>query len=292
MFLNTTSPRRSFSIPININLQGARRRQTRELLHTASAQQQESSRGVDGRGGQRVRSQMPVSSVGEDRAVLLGFTMMAFSVLMFFVVGITMVKPYVNSDWEEASCVMLHSEVLEEWVDCRGVSSVPCLRVKVNLTGSNQTATLHFDEEPIPLAPECFYIPKCLMDRAELQTEVEKVKNSLDTQLRITSSCLADHIRYPKDAILNRKYTYEKALFALLWPCLMLGGGALLVGLVKLTQFLAHVSSEMCSKASAERVTSRHTQEQLYKLLRRSSIMMNPDCKTDQDTVCGHGTGT
>lgn len=42
---------------------------------------------------------------------------------------------------------MLRTEILEEWVDCRGVSTVPCLRVTVNLTGSNQTALLHLDEE-------------------------------------------------------------------------------------------------------------------------------------------------
>ncbi len=51
------------------------------------------------------------------------------------------------SNWEEAGCVLMKTEILEEWVDCRGVSTVPCLRVKVNLTGSNQTAFLHFDEE-------------------------------------------------------------------------------------------------------------------------------------------------
>lgn len=42
---------------------------------------------------------------------------------------------------------MLRTEILEEWVDCRGVSTVPCLRVTVNLTGSKQTALLHLDEE-------------------------------------------------------------------------------------------------------------------------------------------------
>lgn len=42
---------------------------------------------------------------------------------------------------------MLGTEILEEWVDCRGVSTVPCLRVTVNLTGSNQTALLHLDED-------------------------------------------------------------------------------------------------------------------------------------------------
>lgn len=68
----------------------------RNLFHSTAGQEQESGRWGGGRGGQRARSQMPVSSVGEDRAVLLGFSMMAFSVLLFFVVGIHMVKPFVK----------------------------------------------------------------------------------------------------------------------------------------------------------------------------------------------------
>lgn len=124
----------------------------------------------------------------------------------------------------------------------------------------------------ISFLPQCFYIPKCQMDRTELQKEVENVKNSLDSQLGSTSSCFTDHTRHPGDAILNRKYTYKTSLFALLWPCLMLGGGALLVGLVKLTQYLAHLSSEMCSEAAGGRQTSRYTQGKLYRLLRRSSM--------------------
>jgi len=50
--------------------------------------------------------------------------------------------------------VLLQADILEEWVDCRGVSTVPCLRVMVNLTDSNQKAFLHFDEESAPLTPE------------------------------------------------------------------------------------------------------------------------------------------
>uniref|UniRef100_A0A8C2WS29 Potassium calcium-activated channel subfamily M regulatory beta subunit 3 n=1 Tax=Cyclopterus lumpus TaxID=8103 RepID=A0A8C2WS29_CYCLU len=256
MFLNTASPRRPFTIPININLQGARRQQTR---------------GVEGRGGQRARTQMPVSSVGEDRAILLGFAMMAFSVLMFFVVGIT-VNILFSSHWEEASCVLLQADILEEWVDCRGVSTVPCLRVTVNLTASNQKAFLHFDEESVPLIPECFYIPKCQMDRTELDEEVLKVKNSLDTQLGGTLSCFADPATHPRDVILSRKYTVKNALFAMLWPCVMLGGGALLVGLVKLTQCVAHLSPETCSVAAVGRLASRYTQGKLYRTLQISSM--------------------
>lgn len=59
-----------------------------------------------------------------------------------------------SSNWEEASCVLLKTEILEEWVDCRGVSTVPCLEVKVNFTGTKQTAFLHFDEELVLYALE------------------------------------------------------------------------------------------------------------------------------------------
>nr|XP_033960143.1 LOW QUALITY PROTEIN: calcium-activated potassium channel subunit beta-3 [Pseudochaenichthys georgianus] len=258
MFWNTASPQRSFTIPININLQGARRRQT--------------CRGLDVWGG----TQAPVSSVGEDRAILLSFAMMAFSVLMFFVVFITMVQPYVNSNWEEGvRCVLLQADILEEWVDCRGVSTVPCLRVTVNLSYSNQRALLHFDEESLLLAPGCFYVPKCQTDRAELEDEVLKVKSSLDSQIGVTSSCIAAPSGHPRDVILNRKYTLRIALFTLLWPGLMLGGGALLVGLVKLTQCLAHLSSGS-SEAAEGRRTPRHSQGKLYRMLRRSSSQAPP----------------
>ena len=110
------------------------------------------------------------------------------------------------------------------------------------------------------------------MDRTELQDEVQKVKNSLDTHLGRKSSCFADLTRHPRDVILSRKYTLRKILFALMWPGLMLGGGVLLVGLVKLTQYLAHLSSEMCSETAGNKLTSRCTQGNLYKLMRRSSM--------------------
>lgn len=119
---------------------------------------------------------------------------------------------------------------------------------------------------------QCFYVPKCRMDRTDLQDEVQKVKKVLDNQLGNMSSCFTDHMSHPRDVILRRKYTLRKSLFSLLWPCLMLGGGALLVGLVKLTQCLAHLSSEMCSETAGSRLTSRYTQGKLYRLLRRSSM--------------------
>lgn len=108
------------------------------------------------------------------------------------------------------------------------------------------------------------------MDSAELQNQVEEVKNNLDAQRVRTSSCLTDHTRHPGDAILNRKYTYSKALRALLWPGLTLAGGALLVVLVKLTQHLAHLSAEA---RRAARLARRHAGGKPCGLLRGSSTL-------------------
>lgn len=68
----------------------------RELVQAASAQELDWNRGLDGGGVQPSRAQTLEPSVGEDRAILLGFSMMAFSVLMLFVVGVTTVKPYLS----------------------------------------------------------------------------------------------------------------------------------------------------------------------------------------------------
>ncbi len=69
--------------------------------------------------------------------------------------GYTQMILLFSSHWEKkVNGVLLEPEILKEWVDCRGVSSVPCLRVKVQFMGSNQTAFLHFDEESVLLTPE------------------------------------------------------------------------------------------------------------------------------------------
>ncbi|CAL8281027.1 unnamed protein product [Lota lota] len=257
MFLNRTAPRGSYKVPISINLHGARRRPTRALLQSSPVQEQMRRVGDDG----GLKAQIPVSSAGEDRAILLGFTMMAFSVLMFFVVGITTVKPYVNSNWaERASCVLVQVELLQEWVECRGVSTVPCLRVSVNHSGSSRVALLHHDEDSLRLAPECFYVPKCKTDESALQAEALVVKDNLEEKLGETLACLIDPAKHPDDALLQRKYTLRRALLALMWPGLMLGGGALLVVLVKLTQWLGLMHRDLGRRSPEDRHCSLHVQ--------------------------------
>lgn len=128
----------------------------------------------------------------------------------------------------------------------------------------NNNLTLSFSSQ-------CFYIPKCQMDKDDLRNEVQEVRKRLEHHMGRNYSCLSDHKNHPNHVIWHKKYTLRRVLYGLLWPCLMLGGGALLVGFVKMTQCLAHMSSEVRIETVRGRLTSRCTQGKLYKLVRRSS---------------------
>ncbi|KAL2097216.1 hypothetical protein ACEWY4_006423 [Coilia grayii] len=244
MFVAPPSPRGSFSIPVNMNLQGSRRRQTRALLYQMQEPQRRNGR--DWRCSERARPQALLSSVGDERAVFLGFIMIAFSILMYFVVGITVVKPHLQSDWsEETNCSLIQAEILDEWVDCRGLSRFRCVQVFVNVSSSGRKLRLHYDEGSIDLYLECFYAPKCQHNESDLLQEARKIKQSLDKLRGEALRCRFSAEHYPEDAILYRKYTRWLTLGYLLWPSLMLSGGVLLVGLVKLNQRLAHLCAEL-----------------------------------------------
>lgn len=109
------------------------------------------------------------------------------------------------------------------------------------------------------------------MDKGDLQNEVQEVRKRLEHHLGRNYSCLSDHKNHPNHVIWHKKYTLGRVLFGLLWPCLMLGGGALLVCFVKITQCLAHMSSEVRNETARGRLMSKCTRGKLYKLLRRSS---------------------
>nr|XP_015216120.1 PREDICTED: calcium-activated potassium channel subunit beta-3 [Lepisosteus oculatus] len=251
MSLQPASRRGSCGVPVQITLQCARRRFTRDMSGSVSVQDPR-SRARDGKGTDRCRSQPPVSSAGEDRAVLLGFAMMAFSVLMLFVLGITVVKPYMLSSWsEQANCTVIRMEILEDWVDCtficgvdcRGQAKYPCLQVFVNLSSSGQKAVLHYNDEVIQQNPKCFYIPKCLRDGDELLSDAKRILRSLHPGRGSPFSCHYSPDKQPRDAILFKKYDSAVVLHCLLWPSLLLVAGALVVAMVKLTQHLSQLAA-------------------------------------------------
>ncbi|XP_058602761.1 calcium-activated potassium channel subunit beta-3 [Onychostoma macrolepis] len=264
MLLNK-SPRGSFSVPVSITLHGARRRHMRY-----QAQMQENGKWRKAREmkcNEKARAQIPESSIGEDRAVLLGFTMMTFSILMYFLVGIVMVKPSLYSDWKPNNCTLVHIDLVDEMMDCRGLDSFKCLRVLVSST-PEKTLRLYHDEDAVKNRPKCFYTPKCQRNKTEQEAEANNITDALIMKGENLTCYLS--ATYPNDAIFKRKYTVQTALYYLLWPSLMLFGGILLVGLVKLNQHLAF----LCTEISREEVLgkqSKLTEGRIYRLLRRKT---------------------
>ncbi|XP_078524137.1 calcium-activated potassium channel subunit beta-3 isoform X2 [Lissotriton helveticus] len=211
--------------------------------------------GYDGvKGADKTKKQ--VSNAGEDRAILLGFTMMGLSVLMFFLLGITILKPYMLSAWkEESNCTTLQTDIMDDWVDCSftcGVdchvqSKYPCLQILVNLSHSGQKAILHYNEEAAQKTPKCFYIPKCQRNKNDLLNIVLDIKDFFDNKNDTPFSCYYSPDSNSEDVILIKKFDRMIVFHCLFWPSLMLIGGALIVGMVKLTQHLSVLCEEYCS---------------------------------------------
>ncbi|XP_031758019.1 calcium-activated potassium channel subunit beta-3 isoform X2 [Xenopus tropicalis] len=201
------------------------------------------------------------SNAGEDRAMLLGFTMMGLSVLMFFLLGITILKPFMLSVWnEESNCTIIQADIMEDWVDCsftcgvdcHGQSKYPCLQVLVNVSNSGQSAVLHYNEEAVQVNPKCFYIPRCQRDKNDLLDGVMNIKEYFDRKNDTPFLCFHRPESKPEDVIFIKKYDRSVVFHCLFWPSLMLLGGALIVGMVKLTQHLSLLCKVYCSASKEE----------------------------------------
>ncbi|KAK7818602.1 hypothetical protein U0070_001577 [Myodes glareolus] len=224
-----------FSIPVQITLQGGRRHQGRPALVASGRSNGDLL---------KVHPKLP-SSAGEDRATLLGIAMMASSVPMFFLLGTTVLKPFMlSSSREESNCTTIHTRIAEDWLDftstcegsCQDQGGYPCLQVFVNLTHSGQELLLHYDDEAVRSNPKCFYTPKCHRDRTDLLNSVRDIKEFFDHK-NGTFTCF-----YSSDGqmgVVLRKSGHKVIFHCLFWPLLTLLGGALIVGLVRLTQHLS-----------------------------------------------------
>ncbi|KAM9190140.1 LOW QUALITY PROTEIN: calcium-activated potassium channel subunit beta-3 [Dugong dugon] len=200
-----------------------------------------------------VHKKLP-SSAGEDRAMLLGFAMMGFSVLMFFLLGITILKPFMlSTQGEESNCTVIHTQITDDWLDCAftcgvdcGQGKYLCLQVFVNLTHSGQKALLRYNEEAVQINSKCFYMPKRHRDRNDWCNSALDIKEFFDHKNGTPFSCFYSPDSQSEDVILIRKYDQMVIFLCLCWPSLTLLGGALIVGMVRLTQHL----SLLCEKYS------------------------------------------
>ncbi|KAL4608170.1 calcium-activated potassium channel subunit beta-3-like [Arapaima gigas] len=256
-----TSDRGSFSVPVHINLLNARRKQPRQMSRTVSEADGRSQARYRGC-GDRLSSPALMSSVGEDRALLLGFVMMGFAVLMYFLFGLTLVRPYLRSfsSWkEESNCTLIRAEIREDRVDCKEQGSYPCLQVWVNLSVfanlslSARPAVLQYDDDPVLLATKCFSVPRCQRSRKEVLEEARKIQQYLRERGRSPFLCHGSAEEQPERATLFRKYDGGLVTRYMLWATLVLTGGVGIVGLVKVNQRLSCMCDELEAQAGDRR---------------------------------------
>ncbi|KAG9343584.1 hypothetical protein JZ751_013754 [Albula glossodonta] len=221
---------------------------------------------------------------GEDRAILLGLIMILSSVMMFFLLGITMVRSYSDSVWtEESSCTVLNATMTAEvncsyscGSDCWRASRYPCLQVYVSVNASGKVARLAHNEETQETSSEarfqgasdntdtlgfhntltscswCFYVPKCRKDHAALYAIIANISEHLKAQQQVP--CYYDPDERQDSVILTRLYTRGALFHSLLWPSCMLVGGTLIILMVKLTQHLSILCEQI---GKAKRIITR-----------------------------------
>uniref|UniRef100_A0A8C7FQZ5 Calcium-activated potassium channel subunit beta-2 n=2 Tax=Oncorhynchus kisutch TaxID=8019 RepID=A0A8C7FQZ5_ONCKI len=191
------------------------------------------------------RKTVTALKAGEDRAILLGLSMILFSVMMYFVLGITMVRSYSDSVWtEESGCTVLNSTIVAEinctyscGSECWKSSKYPCLQVFVSLNTSGKVVRLSHNEEAQDTNPECFYVPKCQKDFNAIHTVVVKILERLKTQQQVL--CYMDPGEQQDSALLTRIYGRLAVFHSLFWPTCTLIGGTIIIAMVKLTQYLS-----------------------------------------------------
>ncbi|KAF3835650.1 hypothetical protein F7725_028208, partial [Dissostichus mawsoni] len=169
---------------------------------------------------------------GEDRAMLLGLSMVLCSVMMYFVLGITILRSYTDRVWiNETSCTIVNSSIVCD-VNCsyaveQSAGGVP---VYVSLNSSGKVVRLLHNEEAQESNPEvwtCFYIPKCQKDYAALHAMIQNISERLKSQ--DTVQCFVDPTDRMDSVILTQIYSLVTVLYSLFWPTFTLIGGTIII---------------------------------------------------------------
>uniref|UniRef100_A0A4X1V3V1 Calcium-activated potassium channel subunit beta n=1 Tax=Sus scrofa TaxID=9823 RepID=A0A4X1V3V1_PIG len=172
------------------------------------------------------RKTVTALKAGEDRAILLGLAMMVCSIMMYFLLGITLLRSYMQSVWtEEAQCTLLNASITETFncsfscgPDCWKLSQYPCLQFY-----------LIFHSAPIYLSVEKNF--------EESMSLVNVVMENFKKYQHF--SCYFDPEGNQKSVILTKLYSSNVLFHSLFWPTCMMAGGVAIVAMVKLTQYLS-----------------------------------------------------
>ncbi|KAM6948552.1 calcium-activated potassium channel subunit beta-2-like [Aplochiton taeniatus] len=188
---------------------------------------------------------------GEDRAILLGLGMILASVMMYFVLGITMLRSYADSVWtEESVCFVLNSSITTDvncsyscGTDCWRVAKYPCLQVYVSINSTGRVSRLSHNEETHESTSECFYVPKCQKDSSAMHAMIVNISERFKEQQQVT--CYYDPDEEQESVLLTRLYGHSAVFHSLFWPSCVLTGGILIIVMVKLTQYLSILCEEI-----------------------------------------------
>ncbi|KAM9719074.1 calcium-activated potassium channel subunit beta-2 isoform 3-T5 [Menidia menidia] len=164
---------------------------------------------------------------GEDRAILLGLAMILSSAMMYFVLGITIIRSYADSCGS----------------DCWRVSKYPCLQVYVSVNDTGRVSRLSHNEETEDASSECVYVPRCQKDSAAMYAIIANISEHLKVNQQVP--CYYDPSEQQETVLLTRLYDHSVVFHSLLWPSCTLTVGALIIVMVKLTQYLSRLCEEI-----------------------------------------------
>ncbi|XP_075065903.1 calcium-activated potassium channel subunit beta-1 [Mixophyes fleayi] len=185
---------------------------------------------------------------GETRAVCLGIGMIICSVLMFFLLGVTVLPKYLKSVWTEESKCTLVQATFKERANCihntntksEIILKYPCLEVLVNLNFSEDVFMLYHTEESSEWNNKCSYIPECKENYTEVALHVQEIQGKFNKSSSFT--CYFDPKGRQKSIVLMRKFGPQKLISYFFWPTSMFTVGLCVVIIVKISQYFAMIS--------------------------------------------------
>ncbi|XP_072256897.1 calcium-activated potassium channel subunit beta-1 [Pyxicephalus adspersus] len=185
---------------------------------------------------------------GETRAVCLGIGMILCSVMMFFLLGVTILPKYIKSVWTAESMCTLVQATFKNKTNCVHNSNTkpeiilkyPCLEVLVNLNFSEDTFMLYHNEESPEWNNKCTYVPECKENYTEIAIHIQEIQRRfIETSSFV---CYFDPKGRQKGIILIRKFGPQKMISYFFWPTSMFTVGLCVVIIVKISQYFAMIS--------------------------------------------------
>ena len=86
-------------------------------------------------------------------------------------------------------------------------------------------------------------MPRCQRDSAAMHALVMNISERLKVNQQVT--CYYDPGEEQEAVLLSRLYDHSVVFHSLLWPSCILVGGALIIMMVKLTQYLSRLCEEI-----------------------------------------------